>query len=115
MNCLTYSPDPSINYKNPFFDEPISRTCKVYSDGGHFVAVPPSINDSKKRRNVPRGIYRDMEPYYLEGISLGLSGKKLSTFVYERYVELLRICSLCENFSTMLIPGTDRTFSFSEL
>ena len=64
---VTLQPDygtenPFYNYFQPaFFDEPTApkkrkgKLCKVYNDGGHYIAVPLEYTGQKRDEHKPTG------------------------------------------------------------
>ncbi len=109
MNCLRYSYDYAKEVSFPFFDTSDYKTmCKVYCDGGHYIAVPPSMpSEVRPRKRRARFSNDELDSIYYQALRSGLKGERLKAYVYDMYIDWLHTLTLFDNFvSERILLGT---------
>lgn len=83
MNVLYQRVTPTIEF--PWFDEYKSahQICKVYNDGGCYIAIPPVTGQKKHKKVLHFRTFKDdlFDQFYLSGLKLNLTGKDLSEHI----------------------------------
>lgn len=74
----------------PFFDEPIKQKqfCKVYNDGGHYIAVPYIPNRTHKRKKEKTNAQELFDSLYVLAIKDSKSDKDLKEFLQDNLAHL---------------------------
>ena len=74
----------------PFFDEPIKQKqlCKVYNDGGHYIAFPYIPTKNQKKRNDVSIEQEIFDSLYVISLKNGDSGKKQKEFLFDNMAHL---------------------------
>lgn len=74
----------------PFFDEPVKQKqiCKVYNDGGHYVAFPYIPNRVPKKKKDKTTAQEMFDSLYLIALKENISGKDLKRFLLDNIAHL---------------------------
>lgn len=77
----------------PFFDEPVKQKqiCKVYNDGGHYVAFPYIPNRVPKKKNEKTTAQEIFDSLYASAIKDGKNEKETKSFLFDN------LCTFFEN------------------
>ena len=89
-----------IDIDIPFFDEPKKQKqlCKVYNDGGHYIAFPYILNRVRKKKNEKTTAQELFDSLYVIALKDGKSGKDLKQFLRDNLAHLFKADEQVEKF-----------------